>query len=165
MEPQTENNQPENTHGKPDNQSNLTTTLLEMEECLTKTFTKMITPLQKSVNSLVVSQKEWEAQKTEVQQLHQAKEKLNTDMKRVMTKNSELKERVKNLEEKLMENNLIIHGITEGKWEVDSTRNELIYQSISGTVEAPDEEKKLEIARNIPISSTKRIGKYNPSRS
>ena len=146
-------------------QNSFTTALKAMEQRLTDTFTKMITPLQKSVDSLVVSQKEWEASKIEVKELQQAKIKLNADMKTVMMKNSELEERVKSLEDKLMENNLIIHGISEGKWEVDSTRNELVYQSISSTVDAPDEEQKLAIARNIPIASTSRIGKYNPSRS
>ena len=164
-ETQLGNNNDSNNNDSTNEQNSFTTALKEMEQRITNTFTKMITPLQKSVDSLVVSQREWEAQKTEVQQLHQAKEKLNTDMKKVMSKNSELEDRVKSLEDKLMENNLIIHSITEGKWEVDSTRNELVYQSISTTVDAPSEEQKLAIAHNIPIASTQRIGKYNPSRS
>ena len=58
-----------------------------------------------------------------------------------------------------------MHGVHEGKWELDSTRNELVIQAISSTVEADSPPHKLEIARKIPIMSTSRIWKYNPSRS
>ena len=58
-----------------------------------------------------------------------------------------------------------MHGVREGKWELDSTRTELVIQAIVNTVEADSATNKLEIARKIPITSTSRIGKYNPSRS
>ena len=64
-----------------------------------------------------------------------------------------------------MESNLILLRVKESQWELDSTHNELVVQTIASTVNAANDEKKLEIARNIPISSTSRIGKYNSLRS
>ena len=64
-----------------------------------------------------------------------------------------------------MESNLIIHRIKESSWELDSTRNELVVQAIASTVHADNDSNKLEIARKIPILSTKCLGRYNPLRS
>ena len=60
---------------------------------------------------------------------------------------------------------VIIHGIRESKWELDSTRNELVIQAIAETVHAETDEKKLEIAHKIPITFTARMGKYNSLRT
>ena len=142
-----------------------TTALLEMEMRLTQSMQDMIAPLKTSINSLVVSQQDWEQQKNDVQLLHAEKDHLNIKIQEVKAKNNKLEKRVKKLDNHLMENNLILHGVHEGKWELDSTRNELVIQAISNTVEADSLSNKLEIARKIPITSTSQIGKYNPSRS
>ena len=76
-------------------------------------------------------------------------------------RNTKLEDRVKILENKLLENNIIMHGIKESSWELDSTRRELVTAAIASTVTIPDDDKKLEAARKIPIQSTKRLGKYN----
>ena len=86
---------------------------------------------------------------------------MNQKMKLLTEKNDKLEMRVKHLEKKLLENNIIVHGIKESKWELDSTRHELVTQMLSATVTASTEEEKLQIARNIPISSTSRLGWYN----
>ena len=126
---------------------------------------EMLEPLKTDINSLVLSQKEWEQQKSDVHNLHVKKERLNFKIKEVEEKNSKLEDRVKKLEDKLMESNLIIHGIKESSWELDSMRNELVIQAIASTVHAENDNNKLEIARKIPITSTTWLGRYNPLRS
>ena len=64
-----------------------------------------------------------------------------------------------------MESNIIMHGIKESSWELDSTRKELVVNAIASTITVDDSDKKLEIARKIPIKSTRRLGKYNSLRS
>ena len=71
---------------------------------------------------------------------------------------------MKQLEQKLLENNIIVHCVKEPKWELDSTRHELVTKMISSTVTASTEEEKLQIASKIPIS-TSRIGRYNSMRN
>ena len=48
-----------------------------------------------------------------------------------MEKNLKLENHVKTLESKLMDNNLILHGVKESKWELDLTRDELVFQAIA----------------------------------
>ena len=51
-------------------------------------------------------------------------------------RNTQLESRVKHLEVKLLENNIIMYGVKESKWELDSTCNELMIQMLSSTVSA-----------------------------
>ena len=83
---------------------------------------------------------------------------MNQKVRRLSEKNDKLETRVKQLEQKLLENNIIVQGIKESKWDLDSTHHELVTQMLSSTVTASTEEEKLQIAKNIPISSTSRIG-------
>ena len=51
-----------------------------------------------------------------------------------------------------------MQGMKESKWELDSTQHELVAQMLATTVTAAMDEEKLQIARNIPISFTSRLG-------
>ena len=96
------------------------TALKEMEERLNQSFTQtmkdMISPLQISVDSLVVSQHKSELQKSEVNKLQQDKRLLDSKVKKIQEENMALENGVKKLEKKLMESNLIFHGIKESRW-------------------------------------------------
>ena len=142
-----------------------TVALREMEERLTNNMKNMLDPMREDISSLVLSQKEWERHKTDVQDLKVEKTRLNHKIKEVEEKNTKLEDRVRKLEDKLLESNLMLHGITEAKWELDSTRNDLVIQAIANTVSAATDSEKIDVAKKIPISSTARIGKFNPSRS
>ena len=126
---------------------------------------EMIEPIKHDINSLVQSQKEWEQHKSDVHILKVEKTCLNHRIREVEEKYIKLEDRVRKLEEKLLECNLILHGIKESCWELDSTRNELVIQAIAETVHAENNTKKLEIARKIPITSTAQIRRYNPLKS
>ena len=86
-------------------------------------------------------------------------------MKLLSEKNDKLETRVKHLEKRLLENNIIVHGMKESKWELDSTCHELVTQMLAATVTASTDEEKLQIARNILKSSTSRLGLYNSMHS
>ena len=135
----------------------ITIALCEMEERLTKNMQEMIDsrdntiaksvkdmidPLKTDISSLVQSQKEWEKHKTDVYDLKIEKMRLNKKIQEVEEKNTLLEDRVRKLEDKLMESNLILHGIKESKWELDSTCNKSVIKAISDTVFAETEEKK-----------------------
>ena len=69
------------------------------------------------------------------------------------------------LETKLLQSNLIMHGITEEAWEQENSRTEKIYAAIANTVEHEDPWEKLKIARKISIRSSRRLGKYKLGRN
>ena len=139
--------------------------LKAMEARLNKSMKDMIEPLETSINSLVTAQKDWAVQRKDIDELKADKKKLSIMVRACEARNNQLENRVKVLENKLMENNIIMHGVKESSWELDSTRRELVTSAIASTVTIPDEDKKLEAARKIPIQSTQRIGKYSSLRS
>ena len=85
---------------------------------------------------------------------------LRAKCKKVESENLELKNRLLHLENNMLQNNLIIHGIKEEKWELDENRKEKIHRAIANTVDAPDYRRRLKIANSITIIKSSRIGKY-----
>ena len=120
--------------------------LRDMEERLTNNMQAMLKPLQSSINTLLGSQQEWESHKQKVNELEKDKKRLNQRISEAEKKNENLETRLKKLEDKLMECNIIVHGIKESAWELDSTQKELVIQTLADTIQGPDD-KKLEIAR------------------
>ena len=143
--------------------------LKKMETRITDTLTRsmkdMINPLQASINSLVASQKDWEQQKQDVKKLLDQKVVLNDKIRATEERNEKLESRVKKLEDHLKECNLVMHGVKDTNWELDSIRHELVIKEIAETVNAATKEEKVDITRKIPITSTSCIGKYNSPRS
>ena len=76
------------------------------------------------------------------------------------TENTELKNRLKRLENTMLQNNLIIHGNKEDEWEQDENRKEKIHKAIASTVDAPDYRKCIKIAKSIAIVKSERLGKF-----
>ena len=106
-------------------EDNFTKALKEMEDRLTTSLMKkmkeMIDPLQNSINSLVLNQKDWDQQKADVKNIQVENMKITQKMQLLSDKNTQLESQVKHLETKLLENNIIMHGVKECKWELDST--------------------------------------------
>ena len=65
----------------------------------------------------------------------------------------------------MLEGNIIMHGLREEEWELDSNHKEQIYHAIASTVDAEDRRARLDIARSIPIRSSRRLGKYKTGKS
>ena len=112
-----------------------------MEARLNKSMKDMIEPLQTSINSLVTAQKDWALQRKDIDELKADKKKLSFMVKACEARNNQLENQVKVLENKLMENNIIMHGVKESSWKLDSTRRELVTSAIASTVTIPDEDK------------------------
>ena len=84
---------------------------------------------------------------------------------RIEIENRELKSRVTKLENRMLERNLIFHGIKEDTWDIEDNTKERIWKAISHTVDDKDSRRHLKIARGIHINSTKRLGRYREGHS
>ena len=84
----------------------------------------------------------------------------NVRLNKIEEEKKELKTRLTKLENKMLEKNLIFHGIKEDNWDLEDNAKEHIWKAISHTVDSDDNRKHLKIARSIPICSTTRLGCY-----
>ena len=86
-------------------------------------------------------------------------------VKAVKQINEDLNKRVCELENRLFETNLIIHGIRESAWETDDVLTEKIYDAMTETVLGRNYDNRLETVKLMPIKSAKRLGIYSSVRS
>ena len=90
---------------------------------------------------------------------------LKIECDRVLSENISLKERITKIENSLLDNNIILHGIPEDAWELDSNRLEKEIHAISFTMDKESEQDQIDVTHKIRIKSTRRIGIYNSKRS
>ena len=121
-------------------------------------------PLEDKLNTLIDAQNKQLGQDENIKVLKKEQKQLKRKCEKTEQENDNLKNRVASLEIKLLESNLIMHGIPEEPWEQDSNRNEKIYNAIASTVDKVDPWEKLKKARTIAIRSSKRLGKYKEGR-
>ena len=110
--------------------------------------------IQESIRSL---QLDWKRHTEELSLLKSENNVLTSKVRRLEKKNTQLGNRLKHLEDKLLENNIIFQGIPESIWESEEVCKEKIIQVISVLVNSNTPAGKLEGARNIPINTVKRL--------
>ena len=79
--------------------------------------------------------------------------------------NKVLKDRINDIENKLLETNVVMHGVDESFEESESQRKHKVKTMISHTVNKCTVEERIKIADIILIAWTERLGRYNESRS
>ena len=121
-------------------------------------------PLEDKLNTLIDVQNKQLEQDENIKVLKKEQKQLKQKCEKTEQENDNLKNSVASLEIKVLESNLIMHGIPEEPWEQDSNRNEKIYNAIASTVDEADPWEKLKKARSIAIRSSKRLGKYKEGR-
>ena len=114
--------------------------------------------LQQSINDL---QNDWKLHKDELQNLRYANSVLKKKLTHLEQTNKGLSSRMKSIEDKLLEHNVIFQGISESTWESEEVLTEKVINIIAVLVNMENHADQLASARNIPIDSVKRIGKYN----
>ena len=76
-----------------------------------------------------------------------------------------LKNRLSDIKNKLLENNIVMHGVEESFEESESQRKMKVKAMISHIVNRNTAAERMEVVENIPIEWTERLGRYNEQRS
>ena len=127
----------------------------EIIECLREVIKEAQKPLEDKLNTLINVQTKQLEQDENIKELRREHKLLKCKVERTEIEHDNLKNRVTSLESKLLESNLIMHGILEEPWEQETNRHEKIYNAIASTVEEVDPWKKLQTVRKITIRSSK----------
>ena len=73
--------------------------------------------------------------------------------------------KINRLEDRSLESNLILHGIEEHNPDDMEARNEKVYAAISSTINRDTPAERLQIAREVEIVYTRKLGKAEPNRT
>ena len=120
----------------------------------------MIDPLKESIDVLLQIKNAWESGIQECAKVKLKNEKLNKHVTQVECKNRRLTEKIRTMEDKMMEACIVLTGIPEDTWETEGTTREKVITAISHTITGTNHEDRVQQARNIPIKGTVRRGKY-----
>ena len=118
--------------------------------------------LQQSISDL---QNDWKQHKDELHSLRSANSVLKRKITHLEQTNKGLSSRMKSIEDRLLECNVIFQGVSESTWESEEVLMEKIINIIAVLVNMENHADQLASTRNIPIDSVKRIGKYNSLRT
>ena len=116
---------PKNDTGHNDTGDNneLSPELAKLRELLNRDMETMIEPLKTDLSALKTSQKALEEKGGIIDTIKCENHKLRTDYNLIRKENEDLKNRITAIESKLIENNIVLHGIEDQAWELtDVTR-------------------------------------------
>ena len=139
------------TNSKQNNQQR--SELEEHEERMLIKIKEMITPIELGMKSLHA---EWNDHKEEIRRLQDDNQRLNQRLLHVEKSNRDLLDRIQQLEDQQVENNILFSGVQESMWESNEVCKEKIVMILARLVKCERWEDQLKIAKNIPILEVKK---------
>ena len=101
---------------------------------------------------------------THVEHVETQQRKTEAHLTKVEIENEELRQRLVSIEDKLLENSIVINGISEEKYEDPGPRCTKLNIELACILSGNTNEEKLEKADSLQIESTERVGKFNAAK-
>ena len=101
---------------------------------------------------------------TRVEHVETQQRKTEACLTKVESENEDLKQRLVSIEDKLLENSIVINGISEEKYEDPRPRRAKLNIELANILSGNTDEEKLEKASSLQIESTERVGKFNATK-
>ena len=128
---------------------------------ITKSLSAALVPLQNEINELKSLKTDLIPAARDMTALKKENDRLKMKVDQLEMKNLKLKERLSDIEDKLLENNLMFFSLDERDGETEYDRYETILGILASTFPGPNYDDKLQAARHIQIEKLVRKGKYN----
>ena len=136
-----------------------------MKSFIQETMKEMLKPIQKSIDNLLVMKTNLELQEGKITCLKQENIKLSNELHHLKSEVSQVQKKLIQLEDRSLECNLIFQGIPEAGPDDENARAEKIYHAISATISRDTPEERLQLAREVELIKTRRLGKPDPART
>ena len=106
-----------------------------------------------------------ETHERQIRKLQRDNATLTEEVTYLRSEVNEFQAKINKLEDKSLENNLIFHGLEEQSPDDIDSRNEKVYAVISSTINRDTPEERLQVAREVEIVHTRRLGKAEHNRT
>ena len=136
-----------------------------MKKQLDDTMIKKLSPLQKNLDKLLKDKKRRDKQLKELKKIATSAESMQEKCDRIERENIELKNKLVQLEDKSLENNLIIQGVEESEWEQIEETTSKVRKVIVDALPYSKKKDRYEASRKILLHKVRRIGRYNSQKS
>ena len=131
-------------------------------ESIKHEVSEALKPLESHIDELLLIKSKTDKISGEMKKLKLENKTIERRCNLVERKN---KDRLNSIENKMLECHVIMHGVEEVEEENSDQRMDKIKEMLSYTVNKPTPEEQLNVASNIPIVSTERLGCYNENRN
>ena len=131
---------------------------------LFKLIDRTITPLRSDLTRLLLGNEKVSEHQRKIVMLEEENVSLKRKLKKVEKSQEKTKTKVDRIESRLLEGNVIMHGLEEGKEESSLELYERVVEAISYTVKGRNKKERMEAAKEISISTVKRVGRKNQNR-
>ena len=136
-----------------------------LKTLLKDTINTSLKLIKESIDKLQATQTTMETHERQILKLQRDNAILTEEVMYLKSEVNEFQAKINKLEDKSLENNLIFHGLEEQSSDDIDSRNEKIYAAISNTINRDTPEERLQVAREVEIVRTWRLGKAEPNRT
>ena len=145
--------------------NSLTETLTEnlkgsMQIMIDNSLATAIDTMNNASKQMLESSTAMTSQSMVIKELKEENKILNRKLFKLESAHNKLTTKVNAMENNALENNLIIKGIFDEKWEKETVILNKIYPEIAATIEADSNEERMNCVRRIGIRRCKRLGRY-----
>ena len=144
-----------------EDEATLSPELAKLERILSRKQTASLEVIKNDIKLLLENKELIKRQQDMIEEIKRENYELNVKYNKLEKNQTRLKKRVSDIENELYSSNVIIHGISESEDEEGPERYKLVTEVIARTIYASSYEEQIQIARNIPIKKTYRLGRYN----
>ena len=130
------------------------TALQLLYDSLSKKIDQKIEPVESKLNSLVGSEFNLPKYIEDVNEIKVQHKNLERKLTKVERENENLKQKIINLENKMLEHNIVLSGINEDKWEEPEPRREKVSRELARIVTGDTQAERIENAKKLDIMST-----------
>ena len=145
--------------------TSLTETLTEnlkdsMQTMIDNSLATAINTMNSASKQMMESSTAMTTQSIVIKELKEENRILNRKLYKLETAHNKLATKVNAMGNNALENNLIIKGVFDEKWEKETVILNKIYPEIASAIEADSTEERMNSVRKIGIRRCKRIGRY-----
>ena len=143
----------------------LTPELRKLDLLIKRNLRIQLQPLKVNIKELLETSKTTSTHTVEINSLKQENKVLKHRCNQLEQEQQVMKERLDKLENSQLENNLLLFGVEESSvWEYPENRYAKVVDYLSHTMNGESAMQQRDMARNLSIKKTVRIGKFNPER-
>ena len=124
-------------------------------------MTEKLKPLEDSIKALTECQKQHSNSIKEITNIQAENIWLHHKMEGIAKENTTLRDRLSRIENKLLENSIMLTGVPEEPWELESNLHEKVVKILAYTMDAAEYEDQLEVAQEVRISRIVCKGQYS----
>ena len=159
------NNDPDEILDLDQRKITLSPELQYLRELLKEDMEKMlIKPLQDRMTVIENSHELLESKGALIDTIKEENKQLKHDCNLVKLENEKLKQKIDNIETKLILMNVILHGIEDQAWKLSEVTREKALTVISNISNGNTAKEKLDVVRKIGIRDITHVGTYNSHR-